>query len=255
MDLKNIERMADDSLKTSAEVSYLTDLENYIRNSPSSNVEKLENFAKYTPRQYLTYFLARYELFKKILTVHGSIVECGVFLGGGLMTFAQCSAIMEPVNHQRRVFGFDTFDGFPSIAKEDQEGRSSLKEVGGMASHAYDDLQEAIRLFDRNRFLSHMPKVELIKGDAMKTIPKFIDDNPQLVISLLYLDFSVYEATIVALKHFVPRMPKGSVIAFDELNTKEWPGETRAVLEYLGLNKLKIERFYFDSCACHAVLD
>jgi hypothetical protein len=162
---------------------------------------------------------------------------------------------MEPVNHQRRVFGFDTFEGFPSIAKEDQEGYSTLKVAGGMAIDAYDDLQQAIRLFDRNRFLSHIPKVELIKGDATKTIPRFVDDNPQLVVSLLYLDFSLYEPTLAALKHFVPRMPKGSVIAFDELNAKDWPGETRAVLECLGINKLKIERFHFDSCACHAVLD
>jgi hypothetical protein len=36
-------------------------------------------------------------------------------------------------------------------------------------------------------------------------------------VSLLYLDFDIYEPTAVALEHFLPRMPKGSIVAFDEL--------------------------------------
>ena len=36
--------------------------------------------------------------------------------------------------------------------------------------------------------------MELIKGDAKKTIPKYLKQNPQLIIALLYLDFSyVYQ--------------------------------------------------------------
>src|SRR5579859_5586125 len=77
LDIKKIERAANPNSKTERELSYLEDLERYIAKSPSSNVEKLQNFAKYTPRQYLTYFLARYELFKKVVPVHGSVIECG----------------------------------------------------------------------------------------------------------------------------------------------------------------------------------
>ena len=55
-------------------------------------LKKISNFTKFVPRQNLTYFLAKYEIFKKILNVNGSIIECGVLFGGGLMTFAQLSA-------------------------------------------------------------------------------------------------------------------------------------------------------------------
>ena len=48
---------------------------------------------------------------------------------------------------------------------------------------------------------------------------------------MLYLDFDIYEPTLTALENFLPRMPKGSVIAFDELNNPDWPGETMAFLE------------------------
>lgn len=61
-----------------------------------------------------------------------------------------------------------------------------------------------------------------------------------MLVSLLYLDLDIYEPTKVALKEFLPRMSKGSIIAFDELNYRSFPGETIAMLEELGTKyKLK----------------
>jgi len=95
----------------------------------------------------------------------------------------------------------------------------------------------------------------LVKGDATKTIPKFVDENPHLVVSVLYLDFDIYEPTKVAIEQFVPRMPKGSMIVFDELNAKYWPGETKALLDNLNINKFKLERFDFDAYRSYAVIE
>ena len=97
--------------------------------------------------------------------------------------------------------------------------------------------------------------MELVKGDATKTIPKYIKDNPHLVISLLYLDFDLYRPTKIALENFVPRMPKGAIIGFDEINMKAWPGETEAVLETLGIKNLRIKRSSFSSVSCYAVIE
>ena len=55
--------------------------------------------------------------------------------------------------------------------------------------------------------MGHIEKMELIKGDATKTIPHYVKNNPQLIISLLYLDFSTYIPTKVALKHLLPLVP------------------------------------------------
>jgi hypothetical protein len=98
-----------------------------------------------------------------------------------------------------------------------------------------------------NRFIGHVPKVELVRGDSVKTIPQYLRQNPHLIVSLLYLDFDIYEPTRAALKHFLPRMPKGAVVAFDELNLKDWPGESIAVLESLNLKDYRIERLPFGS--------
>jgi hypothetical protein len=45
---------------------------------------------------------------------------------------------------------------------------------------------------------------------------------------------------LVALQNFRPRIPKGGVIVFDELNSELWHGETIAVMEEIGIANLRI---------------
>ena len=89
--------------------------------NPETWETKMENFPKYVRRQNLTRFLALYEIFKRVVNVKGSIVECGVFQGFGIMTWAKLSAIIEPVNLTRRIYGFDTFEGFSSLSEKEIE--------------------------------------------------------------------------------------------------------------------------------------
>jgi hypothetical protein len=61
-------------------------------------------FTKYTRRHELARFMVQYELFKKILNVKGSIVECGVYTGGGTLAWAKISDILEPYNFLRKIY-------------------------------------------------------------------------------------------------------------------------------------------------------
>jgi hypothetical protein len=248
-------RFLEPARTTPDEISVRQRLEQYYAESVGSNVEKLQNFPKYVLVQDMRRFVCRYELFKKILDVHGSILECGVLFGGGLMAWAQLSEIFEPFNHLRNIIGFDTFAGFSKISDQDKTGTALHMTESGMAIDSYDDLLRSIDLYDRNRALKHIRKVRLVRGDAAKTIPEFITANPHLVVSLLWLDFDVYEPTLLALQHFLKRIPKGGIIAFDELNHEVWPGETVAVLEAVGLSNLRIQRFPFGSTMSYAVIE
>jgi hypothetical protein len=223
--------------------------------NPSNWEVKMENFPKYVKRQNLTRFLVLYEIFKKIINVKGSIVECGVNNGYGILSWTKFSAILEPVNLTRRIYGFDTFEGFPDISDKDKSQSSDHVKVGDLSADTYDEINALSDIHDSTRFLGHIPKIELIKGDAVKTIPDFIDQNRHLVVSLLYLDFDLYEPTMVALENFYPRMPKGSIIAFDELDNPLWPGETEAMVEFCKKHKLRIERLPFDPFVGFAVVE
>jgi hypothetical protein len=189
--------------------------------------------------------LSLYEIFKRVLPVKGSIVECGVYKGFSLMAWANFSAVLEPANLTRRIYGFDTFEGFPRVASQDAN-KLMTPEPGQLSSNSFTELTELIKVYDSNRFLGHVNKVNLIPGDITKTVPDFISKNQHLVVSLLFLDLDLYDSTKVALENFYPRMPKGAILAFDELDNPIWPGETTALLETIGINRLKLERIEFD---------
>lgn len=173
------------------------------------------------------------------------------------MSWAKLSSNLEPYALDRLIFGLDTFEGFPSVNDKDisKISNSEIK-VGGFTPDGdiYNELKEAISEYDQNRFLNQYEKVHLIKGDAIQTIPQMLIDYPHLLVSLLFLDFDLYEPTKVALEYFVPRMSKGAILAFDEINNPWWPGETRALLESINIRDYEIRRFSFDPNIAYIVL-
>ena len=69
-----------------------------------------------------------------------------------------------------------------------------------------------------------------------------MEKHPETIIALAYFDFDLYTPTRDCLKAILPHLTKGSVLAFDELNMPEFPGETLAVKEVLGLSRYAIRR-------------
>jgi len=244
-----------ESTRSADERSYSEEMEEFITDCEYSGYEKMQNFPLFASRQDLTRHLTKFEIFKKALTVQGSIVECGVLFGGGLMWWAHLSAIMEPVNMQRQIIGFDTFDGITQLSVQDiAEGKSKEAKKDGFKVDSKATIEQAIKLYDKNRTIGHLQKVEIVAGDACETIPKYVKDNQHLLISLLFLDFDIFAPTKAAIENLVPRMPKGAVIAFDELNLKAWPGETQAVLGLMDINKLQVKRLPWGGSISFAVI-
>ncbi len=250
--------MSNDALKqlghhvsqyTSGETEAISELYEAFENSPLPLAQRLQTFPRHVRRQDIARFLAKYELFRMSLAANGSVVECGVFGGGGLMSWMHYSTILEPYNHSRRIIGFDTFIGFPGVHDKDtKRGTSEHLHKGAFntGNSTLDELQNLARIHDRNRPLGHIPKIELVAGDACQTIPQYLQEHPHLLISLLYLDFDIYEPTKVALDHLYARVVKGGVVAFDELNCPGFPGETVALLEAVDISQVTIRRFEFD---------
>ena len=211
--------------------------------------QRLQNFPRHVRRQDIARFLTKYEIFQLALPVHGNIVECGVFAGGGLMSWLHFSSILEPFNHTRRIVGFDTFAGFPGVHAKDTKGGTSdhlHKDAFKISGTMKDEIAGLAAIHDCNRPLGHIPKVELVDGDACETIPTYVKNHPSLLISLLYLDFDIYAPTKSALEHLYPRIVKGGIVAFDELNCPEFPGETVALVEALDLKQIELKRTVMD---------
>ncbi len=225
----------------------------YFEQSAGATVDKLAAFPRFVDSSSLARFLVKYELSKLIGAVQGSIIECGVHDGGGLFTWAKISSLLEPLNHRRRVVGFDTFQGFPSVHEADTAMGGGHAVVGNYAGAAVEELRRGVALHDARRPMAHVPKVELVAGDFLETGPRYVAEHPHLVVSLLYLDFDIYEPTRAALDLFLPLMPAGAVVAFDEVHSEDFPGETTAMTECLDLSRTQLQRLPMTSI-CWAVL-
>ena len=159
-----------------------------------------------------------------------------------ILLFSHLSSILEPYAINRKIVGFDTFSGFSNIQKEDPDDISN-EDFDNVNLNA---LKEAIKLYDMNRSAGHMSRVEIVEGDATKTIDEYVKKHPELIIALLYIDFDIYKPTKVALEKLAPLVCKGGIIAFDQIHYDKFAGETKALKEFFDLNQIKIERFYFD---------
>jgi len=151
-----------------------------------------------------------------------------------------------------KIFGFDTFEGHVSIVEKD----GSVPKIGDFFTvDNYEVVLEQILLIQESFSpLAQIKKFELIKGDASYTIDKWLKDNSHAIVSMAIFDMDVYTPTKNVLEKIIPRMTKGSVLVFDELNCEAYPGETRALYEAIGLNNVSLKRFPHQPFCAWAVI-
>lgn len=214
-----------------------------------SPLDAIKLFPVLTRRQWMKRLLAHHELFIKTLEVPGDIVELGVFRGQGLMTWANFLESYCISDRTKIVYGFDNWKGFVSVNKEDGENVQDLQKYeGGFSPEAYyDELKDAIKIFDRDRFIPWKDRVKLIEGNIEETVPKFVENNPGIRFSLVHFDCDMYQPTKAGLEYFWPRLSKGGIFLFDEYAIKEWPGETKAVDDYFIDKNVKIRKLTWNN--------
>lgn len=213
-----------------------------FKNSPIPDDQILPNLGLFLNSKTLARINFMQYIYKKIIDIQGVIFDFGTRWGQNMAIFSSCRGIYEPFNRHRKIIGFDTFFGFPSISKQD--GKSDLMKKGNViVTENYEEYLDKIMTFhEKDNPLSHIKKYEIIKGDAILTVKKYLEDNPQTIIALVYFDFDIYEPTKKCLELIKPYLCKGSILGFDELNDKDSPGETVALREVFNINDIKIKR-------------
>lgn len=222
---------------------------------PIPQNELLSNMGLFLNRQTLSRILFMHELYQKIIPVHGIVVEFGVRWGQNLALFSSLRGIYEPYNYNRKVVGFDTFSGFPTVSEHD--GSDEIASVGAYGvTPAYEDYLDKVLAYHQTESpLSHIKKYELIKGDATVTLAKYLQDHPETIIALAYFDFDIYEPTKICLELIKEHITKGSIIGFDELNWPAFPGETKALKDVFGLNRYAIRRSPLNPSPSYIVIE
>ena len=219
-----------------------TQLGHQMRTSTIPDSEMSHNACLFMPPRILKRMLFLDEIYRAALTVHGVILQFGVRWGRDLAVFDALRTIYEPFNISRRVIGFDTFEGFPSV--HDKDGQDAVIAAGkfGTAQGYASELSGILQLRQALDPLPEQKRCEIRKGDAGEQLQAFLENSPETIVALAYFDLDIYEPTKRCLELLKPYVTRGTVMAFDELNLAHSPGETIALKEVYGLDKIRLQR-------------
>lgn len=208
-----------------------------LRECPIPCHELPGNMGLFMNRRVMSRFLFFDEMYRQCLRVPGVAIEFGVRWGQGLLWLGMLKRLYEPWNDERRIIGFDSFGGFCEVSDEDGDDRSICPGYYGVT----DEYEKYLRWLLKSREASgDVGVIEVIAGDATKTFPGFLRENPELIAGLVFFDFAVFKPTKECLEAVRPRLVKGSVIGFGGVNMHVTPGETLGVMEVLGLNSCRL---------------
>lgn len=216
-----------------------------LKRSPLPDTELLANLGLYLTSKNLSRLLFFYEIYKKIVNIHGIIIEFGTRWGQTISMLSALRGIFEPFNRTRKIVGFDTFSGHLGMSEKDGSTQKCTDGAYSVPKGYKEYLENILKLQERLNPISHLKKFELIKGDVVKTLPIYLKRHPETIISLAVFDLDIYTPTKETLKIIQPYLCKGSIMVFDELCENIFPGETVALREVLGLNNVNIQRFPF----------
>lgn len=172
------------------------------------------------------------DVFRSTLDVDGDIAEFGSHRGSNIMYLAKLAQIYGVIG-RKKIHCFESFEGLTKFSEQD--GNQSANE--GRYRGSYNVLKEFIDLF------GYGENILIHQGFIEDTLPPFLGQNPNLKFSFLYYDADLYEPCKVVLEHLCDKLSIGGVFVFDEYGLEEWPGETKAVDEFLATtDKFKVEK-------------
>ena len=180
--------------------------------------------------------------------ISGDIVECGVWMGGSMLTIIKTLLHLNTIDKHLHLF--DTFEGWPEKTEFDkydeknEETKVSNEILGlGIDCGVVEQNPPSLQQVKKFLYTTNYPieKIHFVKGMVQKSLPKHTPSS----ISLLRLDTDFYESTKHELIHLFPKLSIGGILIIDDYDV--WQGQRKAVDEYfskhdISINLHKIER-------------
>ena len=175
-----------------------------------------QNFALFSSHNKVERYLVVYDLIKRSLYAEGDVIEFGIWNGNNTVFISKILSILKS---EKKVFGIDHFKG---LAKEDFTDFDKDELIDRWKGN-YEQLQDVIKFFE-------LDNLSIINTHVRET-NDYLDEDQKF--SFVYIDVDLYRPTKQILDIVKDRVTKGSIICFDEGNNKDFPGEQKALEEFL----------------------
>jgi Methyltransferase domain len=200
---------------------------------PASDEEKERSLGLFLRGSLLARILAIAELYRRIVEIPGSIFDVGTWRGQTAVVCENLRAIFEPLHFNRRIFCFDTFEGYKGFSKKDKATKLHRDGTYGVGGADYAELlRQLLVLHEKSNAMGHNHgKHRVIEGDCRQTIARFFEENPNEYVALAFFDVNSYEPTLKAFEAVWARLVPGGVAAFWQLTRDTIPAEARVYAE------------------------
>jgi hypothetical protein len=194
--------------------------------------------------------------------IPGDIVELGVYRGKSLLSIALA---IEEFGLQRRIFGFDSFSGFPDSALAHMDELDRFDDLAKQGLISPSHFEAVTRNREYKLLKNHSVSIREIStsGDFSSTSERHVHDLAQALgissvtlvpgifsgdlfeanlpdsIAVAVFDCDLYKSYEIGLEHVWPRLSIGGICFFDEYYSLKFPGPRRAVSEFLKSKKFE----------------
>ncbi len=153
--------------------------------------------------------------------IKGDILDLGVFRGRSLITTA---LILKKLGSKKKVYGFDTFSGFPKLSRFDLRSNFRKKKYFSLNHKRESDQfwkiknkinsknfnvnnisssknfsNSSLDLINNKKKILKLDNIKIIKGNIIKTIPIFFEKYFNKKIMACNFDLDLYEPYKIAL--------------------------------------------------------
>jgi len=200
--------------------------------------------------------------------IKGDIVETGVFKGSTILALG---LFLKKIKSNKKIFGFDSFSGFPSInlKKDDlslfyymykkriinKNHYNQVKQLISTKKIIYNNKIKSkeistsqdfsnvdIKLLKKKIKFLGLNNIRLIKGPFKKTLIKRSKPNK---IMAAFIDCDLYDSYMDSLNFIWPRLSKKGLIQLDEYYSLKFPGARLACDEFFRGKKHKKKKYIF----------
>lgn len=180
-------------------------------------------------------FLYFRRMYEQIVDIEGDIVECGI---GGGQSFIFLAFLVKEEMEKRKLWGFDSFEGFPDTSENDKSIRDPKR--GQNKTNVLDFYKLLFNMELSEEFLSS--QLSIVRGFFSESLKNYTGNR----IALLHIDVDLYESYLAVLEELYPKVTNGGIILFDEyINSFEnikFPGAKKAIDEYFSGQKINMSR-------------
>jgi hypothetical protein len=211
---------------------------------PATDTERERSAGLFLRGSLLARFLAIYEIYKEIIELPGFIFDVGTWRGQTAVLAENFRAILEPLNLDRRICAFDTFEGYRGFGERDKPTQLHRDGKYSVGTSYEDYLRELLEIHEISNAMGHYREKHLvIAGDVTKTMPALLNENPEMFIACAFIDLNSVEPTELIIDLIWERLVPNGRMVFWQLTQPKTAGDGMAyVSRILGSKSHLIRR-------------